>query len=292
MKAGYFSLLLSLFLLSCSQQENKTTATDQEIPETANEMVQVLATVNGSKITVEELEYARSRLKAPPMSAEQENKLSATLLDSLVSSRLMAQKAEASLSEIGLESLERKTAAFREELLVKNYLSSNVQPTPVSSEAVREYYDKHPEEFGAVKEKSFEVLRSIRDLDVEQKKALLEQLKSARSEADWQEWLSGRTELPLGYKQFRVKIDLLDEPLRTEVQKGAPGDIRLVDSGKQVQLVRILSERLRPPKAFKQVSTEIRKKLAPIAFKEQLSDHIQELKKQATITYIDPQQGE
>ena len=96
----------------------------------------------------------------------------------------------------------------------------------------------------------------------------------------------------MGYRQHSVNLELLDEELKSLLGDASPGDVNLIDNAKQLQLIRILDSRERPPKAFNEVSAEIRKKLAPIARMEKLNEHAQALRSKATIQFTGPQMSD
>ncbi len=97
----------------------------------------VLARVNGSAITASELNAAVERSFGAD--AELADTRRKGVLESLVLSRAIALAREKELDEAGKRAIERKVAAYREEVLVREYLAqARVGGSATSSSAARE----------------------------------------------------------------------------------------------------------------------------------------------------------
>src|SRR5690606_15630218 len=210
------------------------------------------------------------------------------ILESLVSSRAMALLAERELSAGEKAEVELKAQAYREEILVKHYLQAHASPTPVTTEMVADYYARNPDEFGGSLEKTFEVIASTRALDGDEKAELIELLSAAEvKEKDWsalvEQWRAqGR---PLEYRQNHLKLELLEQPMRSLVAPTQPGDIAPLYTGEQLLLVRVTAERRLPAKPLGEVSADIREKLAPQALKQAIKSLSAEAVKDVKVEY-------
>lgn len=70
------------------------------------------------------------------------------LLESIAITAIMAQKQEESLSDHELREVDAEIRAYRQQLLARSYASSKVVSSPITMDALRSYYDTHPEYSG------------------------------------------------------------------------------------------------------------------------------------------------
>lgn len=272
--------LLLLVLASCgkSSQNDATTQRGVDAPSPA------LAFVGKSAVTTEEFEFAKSRYNIN--GALLDARFDDTLLKSLVSSRAMSQLASKEMDHDSSHALDLKVAAYREELLVKEYLKKHANPVPVSETQVREYYDKHPEELSGGSKKEFEYFISTAgDLNEEQRKRVLAFISSARSADKWVGLLDGNKDLHVTYRKAKARTSVLEEPLKTLVSTTASGSVSSVHMGKQIVIVRVLGEETIPARPLAEVSAEIRKRLAPMQLRKAVKEVSALALTQVEVTY-------
>jgi hypothetical protein len=251
-----------LFLSACGdepQQEHSLPGT-----ETAP---QILAHVNDSSITADEFEVARSRFSAPDFMLDA--KFDQTLLQSLINSRAMALLVQEEMDSESVKMLNLKVAAYREELLVKEYLKRHATPEPVTETMVQQYYNEHPDEFAGGKRVQFEYLRSTgSEQDEINRKRILTFIANAREAANWEGLLGAEADLPLQYRKVRARLSVLDEPMKTLVESTAKDETSSVHVGKEIIVVRVLDTEQLQARPLSEVSGEIRKRLAPMQLRK------------------------
>jgi len=122
---------VAVLLAACGRKSEDTSAT--------------LATVNGDKITQDQLDFAMKQISAarPGASAP----ASASVLESLVEQRLAVQKAEKDKLDRNPGVLQALEAA-RKDALARYFIEQFVAKVPKpSADEVRQYYDAHPANF-------------------------------------------------------------------------------------------------------------------------------------------------
>lgn len=247
-----------------------------------------LVTVDGTPITRAQLELTIERTlgESAPLFATDE--VERKILESLVSSRAMARLAERELDPSERAELDLKAQAYREELLVRHYLQANATPEPVTTEQVADYYKRHPEEFGGGVEKSFEIIGSDQNLDEAQRAELIALLSGPEVQGqDWEAlvatWRGAGK--PLEYRKNRLKLELLEQPLRSLVEPTAVGAIAPLYADGQLLLVRVTGEQQLPGKPLAEVSAAIREKLAPQALKQAVKSLSAQALKELKVEY-------
>lgn len=276
------ALALALLLVGC-KDDSKQALSDVPVEPSAT-----LVTVDKTPITRAQLELTIERTlgESAPLFANEE--VERKILESLVSSRAMALLAERELDASEREQLDLKAQAYREELLVRHYLEAHANPEPVTAEQVTDYYNRHQDEFGGGVEKSFEIIASDQELEPAQRTELITLLSSSQVQGkDWQKLVADWRQAgkPLQYRQSRLKLELLEQPLRSLVEPTAAGSIAPLYVDGQLMLVRVTAEQQLPAKPLAEVSGTIREKLAPQALKQVVKNLSGEALKAVDVQY-------
>lgn len=281
--------ILSIFALvwlgGCSNGEHLSVDTknvDTDLKKDASEP-SVLAYVDGTPITQGELDLAVERMFSSPMPDRDREQIEAHVLQSLISSRAISRLAEAELDSFELKKLDTRVQAYREELLVKEYLSEHVSPEPIPGSMVESYYQKHPEEFGGGTTKRFEMVQTHRALKDGERREVLKQLGALSSEADWKSWVKNHQSLPVSWRELNARVDVLDQPLKTLVAATSPGNTSPLHNDQRITIVRVNEMESHPAKPLLEVSAEIRRKLAPLKMKDAIKVISEDAKKQLKI---------
>jgi PPIC-type PPIASE domain/SurA N-terminal domain len=232
--------------------------------------VTVLAQVGDEKITNQDVDFTiersfdRSQLTTVDASLQQK------ILDSLIASHAMKQLVMADMQPEEIQKIKNLSKAYEEELYVKEYLQRHVTPAPVTAEMVQDYYNKHPEEFGAETLRDFELLKAPAQLEEVQRDLLLKKIETIHSVSNWsgsaKAW---QQELKLQYQQGRNKAGLLHKTLEQKINATAQGEtssVFYIDG--ELYLVRVNRLEQLPPKALSEVSDNIRKRLAPLLLRD------------------------
>ena len=272
MKAKWLACLVLLALLAACSEPSQEVDGEGE----ANQEPNALAYVNGSPITVDEFEASRSRFNAPAFMLDAG--FDDTLLQSLISSRAMALLAQGEMDAGSADALELKVAAYREELLVKEYLKRHATPEPVTQSMVQKYYDENPDKFSGGKKVEFEYFTSSGgDLNETSRKRILDFIANTKKKDKWEGQLNAEEGLPLFYRKARARVSVLNDPLKTLVKLTPKGEVSSVHIGEEIVVVRVLGVEQLQARPLGEVSGEIRKRLAPM----QLRKSVKQLSKVA-----------
>lgn len=271
----YLAPLVVLVTASCGDSPDEGVGENKQV---------AVAFVNDTPVTQQQLESARSRfnVSGKPLDARFDD----TLTKSLVNSRAMALLAQEEIDDLTRELIEQKVHTYREELLVKEYLKRHAEPQPVTSSMVEDYYQRHPEDFSGGTRKEFEYFITTKEeLAEDERKQVLEFFAGAKNKDKWEGLLGAYQQLPLMYRKANARVGLLEQPLKTLVDKTAVDTVSSVHMGARIVVVRVLGEEKISPKPLAEVSAEIRKKLAPIQLKNAVKEVSEKALDQVTVTY-------
>jgi hypothetical protein len=184
--------------------------------------------------------------------------------------------------------LEKKTAAYREEILVKQYLSTQTVPEPVTQEMVEKYYNAHPEQFGGKTLRTYEMIMSTGDMTQGERDKLMTALGDADGIEDWQEYvdiLQSRG-YPVAFRQGKAAETLLHPELKqimSSLQKGDVSNLSFIQG--TAYLVKIVKEEKISPRPLREVSAEIRKALVPVQLKKAVKHASTQVLETAEVVY-------
>lgn len=247
-------------LVSCTRAEVKLAGDEQ-----------VLARVNDTQITKYDLELSARSMFSRDGADQLDDAARHKLLESLVQARAISLKREAELSPHDKAELAKQVAAYREELLVKQYLKKHTKVEPVSPELVARYYEKNQARFGAEQVRTYEVITSPREPSEAERVQLMRALASPSDHKDWAAYCSELQEqkLPVVYQRGTTQNGTLHQTLRNLVAQlavGASSRLTFVDGRPYV--VRVIGQTANPAKPLSSVSAEIRKTLLPEQVKQ------------------------
>lgn len=254
-------LVLALVATGCKQQPEVKLPGDDV----------VLAQVDTSAITKYDLELSARTMFSREGAEELDDAARRKLLESLVQARAIALKREAQLKREEKAELDKQVAAYREELLVKQYLSKHTKVEPVSPELVSSYYDKNQASFGAEKVRTFELLTSPREINDAERVQWMAALRDPVQHRDWAAWAAElqKKKLPVVHQRGTTQNGTLQQTLRNLVaQLGVGASSRLTFVDGRPYVVRVLEETVSPAKPLSAVSAEIRRTLLPEQVKQ------------------------
>lgn len=270
----FFLLVGTITLSACNKDENTTASHDSS---------SVIATVNGTSISQQQLELMKARLFSRQQPKTNMDKV---ILESLVASRAMSLAMLNEMNAVQKSELDTKVAAYREELLIKRYMQANITPQPVTSEMVKQYYESHQEEFSSGVVKNFEYITTLKKPTKEKRKEILTLYKKAATTKSWEKLVKSNPGLSLSYKSASSNIAVLKEPLKRLVVNTKTGKVSPVYVLDNLIIVRVTSEKLLEPQALTQVSAKIRKKLAPIKLRDAIKAAKEKVLAVSAVEYI------
>ena len=249
----------------------------------------VLVKVEGTVITEQDLEENLARLLGERQAAVVGANARRNALESMVISRIISGKAKNKISDKQLVAIERKTNAFKENLLVNEYLKNNSVVEPVTEEMVRDYYEKNTDRYGPAIDRRYEMIYTIEKISQNQRDSLLSLLKDADIKTDWKT-LTSRIQkkgLEIYYRQgnandvmLNSRVRNLMKPLKLKTSSG----VTFVDG--RLYQARIVSETKKEPRPLSEAHMEIRELLKPIKIKDAIRKVSDELVKSAKVEYF------
>lgn len=257
-------------LAGCGEEGGDSTPSKEAAVATSDAASEskVLAVVDGTRITERDLQQAQERMFKNASPLPDPAQYRPNLLRSLIASRAISRLAERELSQEAVASLEARVAAYREELLMKEYLSAHANPQPISGDMVEKYYNDHPQEFGGGTTKRFEIVQTQDDLRDEERAEAIRLLGSLASVDDWRQWVQQHQEIPLVWRKLKARVELLEQPMKSLVSATDPGSASSLHMGRRLTIVKVNAVEPHPPRPLLEVSAEIRKKLAPIKMRD------------------------
>ncbi|MCT7944172.1 peptidylprolyl isomerase [Shewanella septentrionalis] len=270
-------LCITLTLLAGCNQPEPVKSVDAELADNW------VARIDGEGISASELELAMQQTLGDSgiflASAEVKDKV----LDSIILRKLMAQAYEKDMSPEALSELELKIQSYREELLTKAYIQQNVVAEPVSDEMVADYYRKHPQKYGQVNYKVFDLVRapSVGSEVVDHAMSL--RLQAFTPHSDWRALAQNDQGKLLIISGNSAEQGLSDEyrQVLSPLTKGKVSDTHLIN-GSMVR-IRVTDEVIIEPKTLDEVRADIRKSLAPIQLKKAIQKEAELLKRNREI---------
>jgi hypothetical protein len=250
-----FSLALSCALVACQHEKQGTAPGDRPV-----------AKVNGTTITQADVDMAAKRSLGDLAIGSIERIAYPRLIQAAVRSRAISTAAEKEQSAADKQALERELSAYREQLLVRQYLNRHYPPKPVTAEMALDYYNHYPERFGAGSERQYEILGATRGLSMDERTRMLEKLSEGAKKTDWKAWAEElqKAGLPVTFLTSSSVDSLLHAKLRTlldGLKSGTPSSVVFVEG--RAYVGRLSAETNRPPKPFDTVREQIERLLAP-----------------------------
>ena len=278
---------------SAEKQENASPPSPPAEPRPPEQIVlpgddQILARVDGTPVTRYELDQL-ARSTFPNTDIEKlDRDVRRKLLESLVLGRAIARASEAELSARDLAEVEKMARAYREEILVKKYLVAHADPEPVTREMIREFYESHPEKFGAKKIRTFEMVFTPEKPNARQREGLLEFLKAPEQEKDWKAWADSLKQRghPVAYRKGEIDEKLLQEKIRNLIRplkKDETTPLTFIDG--KAYVARIVDEKDIEPKPLRLAGDSIRKILAPVQLQKAIEKTGEKVLGNAEVVY-------
>lgn len=285
MKRLYF-ITFFILLSACDQQKQQAVeSTPAETP--AAVTAPIAAVVNGEVIMESELEQLALDMFGEYQASFMDEVARQRLLDSMVSTVALAQKSFTELSAEERAKIENKTKRYRENLLVSQYVRSNVTPSPVTEAMIQEHYNKNLPLYGASSIRKYQLVTTRQALAVDQRTAFLRQLAEMKSETSLQRIHEKfkSSGFQTSYQSGVAEPGLLSKKLQQIIDSQTAGklsDVHFIDDIPYLVLVdEVLQKKAKP---LSQVRNDIRKTLAMAQLKEAVKSLSESVRKQAAVT--------
>lgn len=250
----------------------------------------LLARVDGSDVYQSDMDAAWSRTFSGVDALYADDAMEERLLKSLVASRVMARKAEATMSAEQMQEFDAVVKAWREEQLVKRYLSEHVTPQPVSNEMVESYYTKHPEMFGGGERRLYEVLTIQGTTNEATRDKAVALLGNAAEQKEWQKYAreNSSADLIVHYARARADANTGDKALLAKLKALSAGDTSAMSlAGGEATVLRVNAVEIITPRPLIEVRDDIRRRLAPVNLKAAVKEAMDTALVGADVEYFD-----
>jgi hypothetical protein len=288
MKANMKIILTIVFfcmlITACDKQEEVVDPTQKAgKPVVKVDDTGLLARVNDTRITEDDLNIIIRRTLGRDYAGNLNREQKAKFLESAIKSRAMALAAKKELDPGRSQEIKLSVAAYKEELLAKDYLRNHATPKPLTSTRIEEFYNNNQELFGARVTRVVQQISAARN----QKKAsnisaLMSQL---REHENWGE--SARENEQITLRQFTYRKGLLgkqQEKVISQLKTGATSSVHMINN--EFYVFRVISEQKTEAQPLSQVAGKVREYLLPQLIGEAVEQVSGELMKTTKVERI------
>lgn len=272
LKQLYLSLVVAAVMVGCGDNREEAPA---DKPAS-----QVAAKVNGTELTVHQVNYALQRI--PNLDKEQSKAASLQVVRNLVDQEVLLQKA---LSD----KLDRDPAvvqaldAARRQILAEAYVSRKLgTPAQPSDAEVREYFNQHPELFS--RRKIYRLQEVSIKAAQDKQDAIRAQLGASKTLEDFAAWLKAEN-LPVKVAQGVKPAEQLPLEILPQLAKMPNGQAMVVNIPEGLRVI-VLADSQAQPVTLEQAKPAISRLLQTQARQKAAKSELDSLKAAAKIEYM------
>lgn len=273
-KKLYLPLLIAVALTAGCGDKKEGTAGGEKAA------TQVAAKVNGTELTVHQVNYALQRI--PNLDKDQAKAASLQVLKSLVDQELLVQKAEADKLDRDPNVVQALDAARRQilaEAWMSRKLGTPVEPTDAE---ISDYYNQHPELFSQRK------IYRLQEVSIKAPKdkveAIRSQLAASRNLNEFAEWLKAQN-LPAKAAQGVKPAEQLPMEILPKLAQMPDGQAMVVNSPDGL-LVIVLADSQLQPATLEQAKPAIARALQQQVRQKAAKTELDALRTAAKIDYL------
>ena len=268
------ALPLVIVALMAGCGDKKDGAAKEEKP------TQVAAKVNGTELTVSQVNFALQRI--PNLDKDQSKAASLQVVRNLVDQEVLAQKAQS-------EKLDRDPAvvqaldAARRQIMAEAYMSRKLgTPAEPTDAEVTDYFNKHPELF--TKRKIYRLQEIAIKAPKEKQEAIRKQLAESKTLNDFGAWLKAE-KYPVQASQGVKPAEQLPQALLPKLAEMPDGQAMVVNTPDGL-LVIVLADSQVQPVTLEQAKPAIARLLQNEARQKAAKAELDSLKAAAKIEYV------
>src|SRR5574340_1021203 len=273
MKKLYLPLLIAALVTGCGDKKDEAATKEKGV-------TQVAAKVNGTELTVHQVNYALQRI--PNLDKEQTKAASLQVVRSLVDQEVIAQKAQADKLDRDPMVVQALDAA-RRQILAEAYMARKLgAPAEPSDAEVSDYFNQHPELFA--KRKIYRLQEISIKAPADKHNAIRAQLGASKTVNDFAAWLKAEnyeTKVAQGVKPAeQVPLPILSQLAQM------PNGQAMVANSPDGLIVIVVADSQAQPVTLEQVKPAIQRLLQTQARQKAAKAELATLKAAAKIEYV------
>jgi len=272
LKKLYLLLLIVALMAGCGDKKGGTA--EESKP------TQVAAKVNGTELTVSQVNYALQRI--PNLDKEQSKAASLQVIRNLVDQEVLAQKAQSEKLDrdpVVVQALDAARRQIMAEVYMTRKLGAPAEPTDAE---VSDYFNKHPELF--TKRKIYRLQELAIKAPEEKQEAIRKQLTDSRTLNDFAEWLKAE-KYPAKASQEVKPAEQLPQALLPRLAEMPDGQAMVVKTPDGL-LVIVLADSQVQPVTLEQAKPAIARLLQNEARQKAAKAELDKVKAEAKIEYM------
>jgi EpsD family peptidyl-prolyl cis-trans isomerase len=233
-KKLYLPLLIVALLAGCGDKKEGA-ATEEKKP------AQVAAKVNGTELTVDQVNFALQRIAN--LDADQSKAASLQVVRNLVDQEVIAQKALSDKLDSDPKVMQALDAA-RRQILAEAYMSRKLgKPAEPTDAEVTDYFNAHPEMF--IKRKIYRLQEISIKAPKEKYEAIRSQLTSSKTLNEFAEWLKAEN-LPVKAAQGVKTAEQLPEAILAKLSQMPDGQAMVVNAPQGLLVIVLADSQMQP----------------------------------------------
>ena len=271
-KKVYLPLLIVALVAGCG--DKKDGAAEEKKP------TQVAAKVNGTELTVSQVNYALQRI--PNLDKDQTKAASLQVVRSLVDQELLVQKATEDKLDRDPNVVQALDAA-RRQIMAEAYMSRKLgTPAEPTDAEVTDYFNKHPELF--TQRKIYRLQEISIKAPKDKQEAIRTQLAASKTLNDFGAWLKAEN-LPVKAAQGVKPAEQLPLEILPQLAKMADGQAMVVNAPDGLTVI-VLAGSQAQPVTLEQAKPAISRLLQTQARQKAAKAELDALKAAAKIEYV------
>lgn len=272
LKKLYLPLLIVALIAGCGDKKDGTA--EESKP------TQVAAKVNGTELTVSQVNYALQRI--PNLDKDQSKAASLQVIRNLVDQEVLAQKAQSEKLDrdpVVVQALDAARRQIMAEVYMTRKLGTPAEPTDVE---VSDYFNKHPELF--TKRKIYRLQELSIKAPKEKQETIRKQLTDSKTLGDFVAWLKDE-KYPVQASQGVKPAEQLPQAILPKLAEMPDGQAMIVNTPEGL-LVIVLADSQVQPVTQEQAKPAIARLLQNEARQKAAKAELDKVKAEAKIEYV------
>ncbi|MES2369242.1 MAG: EpsD family peptidyl-prolyl cis-trans isomerase [Pseudomonadota bacterium] len=272
LKKLYLPLLIVALMAGCGDKKDGTAEEGKP--------TQVAAKVNGTELTVSQVNYALQRI--PNLDKDQSKAASLQVIRNLVDQEVLAQKAQSEKLDrdpVVVQALDAARRQIMAEVYMTRKLGTPAEPTDAE---VSDYFNKHPELF--TKRKIYRLQELSIKAPKEKQETIRKQLTDSKTLGDFVAWLKDE-KYPVQASQGVKPAEQLPQAILPKLAEMPDGQAMIVNTPEGL-LVIVLADSQVQPVTQEQAKPAIARLLQNEARQKAAKAELDKVKAEAKIEYV------